>query len=91
MVGSNLDYNKSPGSNLRAFLYLLEFAVCYADSRNSAAGGTMPTKNMSGKLGTSPSPVANRVISNNKNVQQPCGSVQSALAGKFTRKPVKVG
>jgi len=51
----------------------------------------MPTKNMSGKLGTSPSPVANRVISNNKNVQQPCGSVQSALAGKFTRKPVKVG
>lgn len=51
----------------------------------------MPTKDMSSKIGKSPSPTAERVIRNNVNVQQPCSTPQAALAQKFTRKPVKVG
>jgi hypothetical protein len=48
----------------------------------------MPTQNMSGKIGKSPSPSFQRVVTNNTNVQQPKKSVQQALADKFTRKPV---
>lgn len=51
----------------------------------------MPTKDMSSKIGSSPSPTAERVIKNSTNVQQPCKSVPTALSNKFTRKPVKVG
>lgn len=52
----------------------------------------MPQKDMSQRIGKSPSPTADRVIRNNVNVQQPCKNPKDALgAKKFTRKPVKVG
>jgi len=49
----------------------------------------MPQQNMSKKLGSSSSPIVNRVLQNNKNVQQPCGSAKAAIAGKHTNSPVK--
>lgn len=49
----------------------------------------MPQKDMSSKLGSSPSPSINRVIQNNKNVQRPYESPKAALADKHTDRPVK--
>ena len=49
----------------------------------------MPTKDMSSKIGTSSSPVIERVIKNNTNVQQPFKNTQAALNSKFTKAPVK--
>lgn len=49
----------------------------------------MPQKDMSSKLGSSPSPSINRVVQNNKNGQQPYKSPQAALADKHTHFPVK--
>lgn len=51
----------------------------------------MPTKDMSSRIGKSPSPTAERVIQNSTNVQQPFKDPKAALAAKFTGKPVKVG
>jgi hypothetical protein len=48
-----------------------------------------PQQDMSKKIGTSSSPIVNRVLQNNKNVQQPEASVKSALADKHTNKPVQ--
>jgi hypothetical protein len=50
----------------------------------------MPQQNQSSKLGKSTSPVVDRVIQNNKNVQQPAGAPAQAIADKHTNKPVKV-
>lgn len=49
----------------------------------------MPQQNQSGKIGSSSSPVVNRVIDNNKNVQQPL-PVASATNQSFNKKPVPV-
>jgi hypothetical protein len=49
----------------------------------------MPQQNQSGKLGSSSSPVVNRVIQNSKNVQQPV-NVPGAVKTSFNKKPVKV-
>jgi hypothetical protein len=49
----------------------------------------MPQKDMSSKLGTSSSPVVNRVIENNKNVQQPV-AVPAAVKTSFNKQPVKI-
>lgn len=51
----------------------------------------MPSKDMSSKIGSSPSPVAERVIKNNINVQQTTCDPKVALSQKFTKQPVKVG
>jgi hypothetical protein len=62
--------------------------VIYVALAQLYAGGAMPTRDMSGKIGKSPSPSIQRVITNNTNVQQPAKSVPAALASKFTKKPV---
>jgi hypothetical protein len=49
----------------------------------------MAQQNMSSKIGSSPSPTAQRVINNNKDVQQPFKTPQAALAAKFTKAPVQ--
>lgn len=46
------------------------------------------SQDMSKHIGSSPSPAIERVIDNNKNVQQPFASVDSALAGAFNKHPV---
>jgi hypothetical protein len=51
----------------------------------------MPQENMSGKIGTSPSPSINRVIQNNKNVQQPVSVPAVTKTGQFNKQPVKLG
>lgn len=51
----------------------------------------MPTKDMSSKLGKSPSPTAERAIKNSTNGQQPYATPAAAIAGKRTKNPVKVG
>ena len=48
----------------------------------------MPQEDMSSKLGKSSSPVVNRVIENNKNVQQPV-SAPTCVNDSFNKKPVK--
>lgn len=48
----------------------------------------MPQQNFSSKIGTSSSPIVNRVLQNNKNVQQPCGTAKQAIADKHTNSPV---
>jgi hypothetical protein len=50
---------------------------------------TMPQENMSSKIGKSSSPSIQRVIENSKNVQQPLGSVKSAISQSFQKKPFK--
>lgn len=49
----------------------------------------MPQENMSGKIGSSPSPSINRVIQNNKNVQAVV-PVPGIVNNQFNKKPVKV-
>jgi hypothetical protein len=49
----------------------------------------MPQINQSGKIGKSSSPVIQRVIDNNKNVQQPV-PVPGIVNKDFGKKPVKV-
>jgi hypothetical protein len=51
---------------------------------------TMPTKDMSSRIGKSPSPTAERIIKNNTNVQQPYKAPADALADKHTKSPVKI-
>jgi len=46
----------------------------------------MPQKDMSSKLGSSPSKVINRVVQNNKNVQQP-GKAPGILKSAFNKHP----
>jgi hypothetical protein len=48
----------------------------------------MPGKDFSSEIGSSPSPAIERVIENNKNVQQPFSSPQEAIAGAFNKHPV---
>lgn len=48
-----------------------------------------PQQDMSKKMGSSSSPIVNRVIQNSKNVQQPCGNAKQAIADKHTNKPVQ--
>lgn len=48
----------------------------------------MPGQNFSDKIGSSPSPAIERVIDNNKNVQQPFNSPQDAVNGAFNKHPV---
>ena len=50
----------------------------------------MPQINQSAKLGKSPSPVVNRVIENNKNVQQPVAVPGVTKSGQFNKAPVSV-
>ena len=49
----------------------------------------MPGENFSDKIGSSPSPVVERVIENNTNVAQPYSSTDAALADKHTKHPVE--
>jgi hypothetical protein len=49
----------------------------------------MPQKDMSSKLSTSSSPVVNRVIENNKNVQQPVSVPGVVNNGQYNKEPVK--
>jgi len=51
----------------------------------------MPTKDFTSKIGKSPSPIAERIINNNTNVQQPYKAPAAAIADKHTKSPVKVG
>lgn len=48
----------------------------------------MPQQNQSAKLGTSSSPMVNRVIQNNKNVQQPVPA-PVCTKNSFNKQPVK--
>ena len=50
----------------------------------------MPQKDQSDRIGKSTSPVIERVIENNKNVQQPCPP-GSATQEAYNKKPVDVG
>lgn len=50
----------------------------------------MPQQNMSSKIGKSSSPVAQRVIENNKNVQQPVSVPGVTKSGQLNKQPVKV-
>ena len=49
---------------------------------------TMPQQNQSSKLGSSSSPIVNRVIQNNKNVQQPV-QAPACVKNSFNKHPVK--
>lgn len=51
----------------------------------------MPQQNQSGKLGKSSSPIVQRVIENNKNVQQPVSVPGNTKSGQLNKQPVKVG
>lgn len=51
-------------------------------------GETMPQINQSGKIGKSSSPSIQRVVNNNKNVQQPV-KVPGTVNTQFNKKPVK--
>ena len=51
----------------------------------------MPQQDMSSKLGSSPSPTANRVLQNSKDGQKTYSDPKAALAAKHTKSPVKVG
>jgi len=53
-------------------------------------GEHMPQKDQSDRIGKSTSPVIERVIENNKNVQQPCPP-GSATQEAYNKKPVDVG
>jgi len=48
----------------------------------------MPQKDMTSKLGTSSSPIVNRVIENSKNGQQPV-AVPGITKTSFQKSPVK--
>lgn len=49
----------------------------------------MPQQNQSGKIGKSSSPVIQRVIENNKNVQQKVNVPGVVNSGQFNKKPIK--
>lgn len=49
----------------------------------------MPQQNMSGKIGKSSSPVIQRVIENNKNVQQPTPVPGVVTSGQYNKEPIK--
>lgn len=49
----------------------------------------MPQQNQSGKLGTSSSPIVNRVIQNSKNGQQPVSVPGVTKSGQLNKQPVK--
>jgi hypothetical protein len=48
----------------------------------------MSTENFSSKIGHSPSPVVERVIENNTNVQQDYKTPQAAIDNAFNKHPV---
>jgi len=50
----------------------------------------MPQENQSSKLGSSSSPVVDRVIQNNKNVQQPVSVPAVVNSGQYNKQPVKL-
>lgn len=50
----------------------------------------MPQENMSSKIGTSSSPVVNRVIQNNKNVQAVVPVPSVVNNGQLNKQPVKL-
>lgn len=50
----------------------------------------MPQQNMSSKIGKSSSPVIQRVIENNKNVQQPVAVPGVTKSGQFNKEPISV-
>lgn len=50
----------------------------------------MAQQNMSSKIGKSSSPVIQRVIENNKNVQAPV-KAPGAVKSSYNKQPVKVG
>ena len=50
---------------------------------------TMPQKDMSGKLGKSSSPIVDRVLQNNKNVQQPVSVPGVCKSGQYNKQPIK--
>ena len=49
----------------------------------------MPQQDMSKKIGSSPSPSIERVINNNKNVQQPVAVPGVVNKGQFNKCPIK--
>ncbi len=49
----------------------------------------MPQEDFSSKIGKSSSPIIERVIENNKNVQAPCPAPAQAVNDSFNKKPVK--
>lgn len=49
----------------------------------------MPQQNMSDKLGKSSSPVVQKVIENNKNVQQPVQVPAVVNNGQYNKQPCK--
>jgi hypothetical protein len=49
----------------------------------------MPQKDMSSKIGKSSSPVIQRVIENNKNVQAVVPVPGSVKSGQFNKAPIK--
>ena len=49
----------------------------------------MPQENFSSKIGSSPSPMIDRVIKNNENVQQPVQAPAVVNNGQYNKQPVK--
>ena len=49
----------------------------------------MPQQDMSKRLGKSSSPVVNRVIQNNKNVQQPVSVPGVVNSGQYNKEPCR--
>jgi len=49
----------------------------------------MPQQNQSGKIGTSSSPVIQRIIDKNKNVQQPVAVPGNLSNGQFNKQSTK--
>ena len=49
----------------------------------------MPQQDMSSKIGKSSSPVIERVIQNNKNVQQPVPVPGVTKSGQYNKQPCK--
>lgn len=49
----------------------------------------MPQQNMSSKIGKSSSPVIERVIQNNKDVQQPVSVPGVCNSGQYNKEPVQ--
>lgn len=48
----------------------------------------MPQENFSSKIGSSPSPSIERVVENNKNVQQPVQVPAVINNGQFNKQPI---
>ena len=51
----------------------------------------MPQQDMSSKIGKSSSPIVERVIQNNKDVQAPVNPATVTKSGQLNKQPVKVG